>query len=107
MGGVRRRRRRRPARPADHARRADLARARPSTEARTARRDADRLDGREATGGSSCLDDDAFLAVRLAKAASARQASSYPAVFNAANEQAVDAFHDRRSSRHRRHHRQG
>lgn len=41
------------------------------------------------------LDDDAFPAVRLAKRVGAA-GSSYPAVFNAANEQAVDAFHDRR-----------
>lgn len=38
------------------------------------------------------LDDGAFPAVRLAKAA-AEQGSTYPAVFNAANEEAVMAFH--------------
>ncbi|KZE88909.1 1-deoxy-D-xylulose-5-phosphate reductoisomerase [Microbacterium sp. TNHR37B] len=39
------------------------------------------------------LDDDAFPAVRLAKQVG-RAGGTYPAVFNAANEQAVDAFHD-------------
>ncbi|GAA4349703.1 1-deoxy-D-xylulose-5-phosphate reductoisomerase [Microbacterium rhizosphaerae] len=43
------------------------------------------------------LDDDAFPAVRLAKAVG-RAGGTYPAVFNAANEQAVDAFHDGRLS---------
>ncbi|MFT4211356.1 MAG: 1-deoxy-D-xylulose-5-phosphate reductoisomerase [Microbacterium sp.] len=38
------------------------------------------------------LDDDAFPAVRLAKRVGAA-GGTYPAVFNAANEQAVDAFH--------------
>ena len=38
------------------------------------------------------LDDDAFPAVRLAKQVG-RAGRTYPAVFNAANEQAVDAFH--------------
>jgi len=41
------------------------------------------------------LDDDAFPAVRLAKQVG-RAGGTYPAVFNAANEQAVDAFHDGR-----------
>ncbi|WP_125132473.1 1-deoxy-D-xylulose-5-phosphate reductoisomerase [Microbacterium sp. 10M-3C3] len=41
------------------------------------------------------LDDDAFPAVALAKAVG-RRGGTYPAVFNAANEQAVDAFHDGR-----------
>ena len=41
------------------------------------------------------LDDDAFPAVRLAKEVG-RAGGTYPAVFNAANEQAVDAFHDGR-----------
>ena len=39
------------------------------------------------------LDDDAFPAVALAKQVG-RAGSTFPAVFNAANEQAVDAFHD-------------
>ncbi|CAI9387877.1 1-deoxy-D-xylulose-5-phosphate reductoisomerase [Microbacterium sp. T2.11-28] len=39
------------------------------------------------------LDDDAFPAVSLAKRVG-RAGGTYPAVFNAANEQAVDAFHD-------------
>jgi 1-deoxy-D-xylulose-5-phosphate reductoisomerase len=43
------------------------------------------------------LDDDAFPAVRLAKDVG-RAGGTYPAVFNAANEQAVDAFHDGRLS---------
>jgi 1-deoxy-D-xylulose-5-phosphate reductoisomerase len=43
------------------------------------------------------LDDDAFPAVRLAKQVG-RAGGTYPAVFNAANEQAVDAFHDGRLS---------
>jgi len=41
------------------------------------------------------LDDEAFPAVRLAKRVGAA-GRTYPAVFNAANEQAVDAFHDGR-----------
>jgi 1-deoxy-D-xylulose-5-phosphate reductoisomerase len=41
------------------------------------------------------LDDDAFPAVRLAKRVG-RAGGTYPAVFNAANEQAVDAFHEGR-----------
>ena len=41
------------------------------------------------------LDDDAFPAVRLAKQVG-RAGGTYPAVFNAANEQAVDAFHEHR-----------
>ena len=41
------------------------------------------------------LDADAFPAVRLAKRVG-RARGTYPAVFNAANEQAVDAFHDGR-----------
>jgi len=41
------------------------------------------------------LDDVAFPAVRLAKQVG-RAGGTYPAVFNAANEQAVDAFHDGR-----------
>ena len=43
------------------------------------------------------LDDDAFPAVRLAKKVG-RAGGTYPAVFNAANEQAVDAFHEGRLS---------
>jgi len=43
------------------------------------------------------LDADAFPAVRLAKRVG-RARGTYPAVFNAANEQAVDAFHDGRLS---------
>ena len=43
------------------------------------------------------LDDAAFPAVRLAKKVG-RAGGTYPAVFNAANEQAVDAFHDGRLS---------
>jgi 1-deoxy-D-xylulose-5-phosphate reductoisomerase len=43
------------------------------------------------------LDEDAFPAVRLAKQVG-RAAGTYPAVFNAANEQAVDAFHEGRLS---------
>jgi len=39
------------------------------------------------------LDDEAFPAVALAKEVG-RTGGTYPAVFNAANEQAVDAFHD-------------
>ncbi|MFJ6654023.1 1-deoxy-D-xylulose-5-phosphate reductoisomerase [Microbacterium sp. NPDC091313] len=41
------------------------------------------------------LDEDAFPAVALAKDVGSR-GGTYPAVFNAANEQAVDAFHDGR-----------
>jgi 1-deoxy-D-xylulose-5-phosphate reductoisomerase len=41
------------------------------------------------------LDESAFPAVRLAKQVG-RAGRTYPAVFNAANEQAVDAFHDGR-----------
>ena len=41
------------------------------------------------------LDENAFPAVRLAKQVG-RAAGTYPAVFNAANEQAVDAFHEGR-----------
>lgn len=41
------------------------------------------------------LDEDAFPAVRLAKKVG-RAGGTYPAVFNAANEQAVDAFHEGR-----------
>ncbi|MGP3535286.1 1-deoxy-D-xylulose-5-phosphate reductoisomerase [Microbacterium sp. RD1] len=41
------------------------------------------------------LDDTAFPAVALAKQVG-RQGGTYPAVFNAANEQAVDAFHEGR-----------
>ncbi|WP_375384863.1 1-deoxy-D-xylulose-5-phosphate reductoisomerase [uncultured Microbacterium sp.] len=41
------------------------------------------------------LDQKAFPAVRLAKSVG-RAGATYPAVFNAANEQAVDAFHDGR-----------
>ncbi len=41
------------------------------------------------------LDDDAFPAVRLAKQVG-RAGGTFPAVFNAANEQAVDAFHEGR-----------
>ena len=49
------------------------------------------------------LDEEAFPAVRLAKRVG-RARGTYPAVFNAANEQAVDAFHDGRAAvpRHRR-----
>ena len=43
------------------------------------------------------LDDDAFPAVRLAKRVG-RAGGTFPAVFNAANEQAVDAFHEGRLS---------
>ena len=43
------------------------------------------------------LDDDAFPAIRLAKRVG-RAGRTYPAVFNAANEQAVDAFHEGRLS---------
>ncbi|GAA5203933.1 1-deoxy-D-xylulose-5-phosphate reductoisomerase [Microbacterium jejuense] len=43
------------------------------------------------------LDDAAFPAVRLAKHVG-RAGGTYPAVFNAANEQAVDAFHEGRLS---------
>ncbi len=43
------------------------------------------------------LDDSAFPAVALAKAVG-RAGATFPAVYNAANEQAVDAFHDGRLS---------
>ncbi len=43
------------------------------------------------------LDDEAFPAVQLAKRVG-RAGGTYPAVFNAANEQAVDAFHEGRLS---------
>ncbi len=43
------------------------------------------------------LDESAFPAVRLAKQVG-RAGGTYPAVFNAANEQAVDAFHEGRLS---------
>lgn len=43
------------------------------------------------------LDEDAFPAVALAKTVG-RAGATYPAVFNAANEQAVDAFHEGRLS---------
>jgi len=43
------------------------------------------------------LDEDAFPAVALAKSVG-RAGATYPAVFNAANEQAVDAFHEGRLS---------
>lgn len=43
------------------------------------------------------LDEEAFPAVRLAKHVG-RAGGTYPAVFNAANEQAVDAFHEGRLS---------
>jgi len=43
------------------------------------------------------LDEDAFPAVALAKGVG-RAGGTYPAVFNAANEQAVDAFHEGRLS---------
>jgi len=43
------------------------------------------------------LDDEAFPAVALAKSVG-RAGGTFPAVFNAANEQAVDAFHDGRLS---------
>ena len=43
------------------------------------------------------LDDESFPAVRLAKRVG-RAGGTYPAVFNAANEQAVDAFHEGRLS---------
>lgn len=43
------------------------------------------------------LDDDAFPSVRLAKRVG-RAGGTFPAVFNAANEQAVDAFHEGRLS---------
>lgn len=41
------------------------------------------------------LDDEAFPAVRLAREVGAAGAT-YPAVYNAANEECVEAFHDRR-----------
>jgi len=56
------------------------------------------LDWRAATSWTfEPLDDDAFPAVRLAKQVG-RAGGTYPAVFNAANEQAVDAFHEGRLS---------
>jgi 1-deoxy-D-xylulose-5-phosphate reductoisomerase len=54
------------------------------------------LDWRTATSWTfEPLDDEAFPAVRLAKQVG-RAGGTYPAVFNAANEQAVDAFHEGR-----------
>ncbi|HOA87313.1 MAG: 1-deoxy-D-xylulose-5-phosphate reductoisomerase [Microbacteriaceae bacterium] len=54
------------------------------------------LDWRTATSWTfEPLDEDAFPAVALAKQVG-RQGGTYPAVFNAANEQAVDAFHEGR-----------
>ncbi|WP_194408983.1 1-deoxy-D-xylulose-5-phosphate reductoisomerase [Microbacterium cremeum] len=54
------------------------------------------LDWRAATSWTfEPLDDEAFPAVRLAKQVG-RAGGTYPAVFNAANEQAVDAFHEGR-----------
>lgn len=54
------------------------------------------LDWRTATSWTfEPLDDEAFPAVRLAKQVG-RAGATYPAVFNAANEQAVDAFHEGR-----------
>src|SRR5690606_30519630 len=50
---------------------------------------------RAASWGFEPLDEDAFPAVRLAKLVGSR-GGCYPAVFNAANEQAVHAFHERR-----------
>lgn len=56
------------------------------------------LDWRAATSWSfEPLDEDAFPAVALAKRVGTA-GRTYPAVFNAANEQAVDAFHDGRLS---------
>jgi 1-deoxy-D-xylulose-5-phosphate reductoisomerase len=55
-----------------------------------------RLDWTTATSWTfEPLDDEAFPSVRLAKRVG-RAGATYPAVFNAANEQAVDAFHDGR-----------
>ncbi len=54
------------------------------------------LDWRAATSWTfEPLDEEAFPAVALAKQVG-RQGGTYPAVFNAANEQAVDAFHEGR-----------
>lgn len=54
------------------------------------------LDFTEATAWTfEPLDEDAFPAVRLAKQVG-RAGGTHPAVFNAANEQAVDAFHEGR-----------
>ncbi|MEV7631150.1 1-deoxy-D-xylulose-5-phosphate reductoisomerase [Microbacterium sp. NPDC089318] len=54
------------------------------------------LDWRTATSWTfEPLDDEAFPAVALAKAVG-RAGSTFPAVYNAANEQAVQAFHDGR-----------
>ena len=54
------------------------------------------LDWRTATSWTfEPLDEDAFPAVALAKQVG-RQGGTYPAVFNAANEQAVEAFHEGR-----------
>ncbi|WP_309129622.1 1-deoxy-D-xylulose-5-phosphate reductoisomerase [Microbacterium sp.] len=54
------------------------------------------LDWREATSWTfEPLDDEAFPAVALAKAVG-RAGGTFPAVYNAANEQAVDAFHEGR-----------
>ena len=54
------------------------------------------LDWRTATSWTfEPLDEEAFPAVALAKQVG-RQGGTYPAVFNAANEQAVDAFHEGR-----------
>lgn len=56
------------------------------------------LDWRKATSWTfEPLDEDAFPAVRIAKSVG-RAGSTFPAVFNAANEQAVDAFHEGRLS---------
>ena len=52
---------------------------------------------RAATWTFEPLDEDAFPSVRVAKRVG-RAGGTYPAVFNAANEQAVDAFHDGRLS---------
>ena len=54
------------------------------------------LDWRTATSWTfEPLDEDAFPSVALAKQVG-REGGTYPAVFNAANEQAVDAFHESR-----------
>ena len=56
------------------------------------------LDWRQATSWTfEPLDDEAFPAVALAKAVG-RAGKTFPAVYNAANEQAVHAFHDGRLS---------
>ncbi|MFD5225147.1 1-deoxy-D-xylulose-5-phosphate reductoisomerase [Microbacterium sp. NPDC058342] len=56
------------------------------------------LDWRQATSWTfEPLDDEAFPAVALAKTVG-RAGSTFPAVYNAANEQAVNAFHDGRLS---------